>query len=144
MEYKLQTYNRINGIIKRNFGKKMSSQTKLRIHNITAKTALKYGSETWVLNKKDKQRLEAAQMRFLRPLLGYTKLDWQRNVDIRERLRVQSIVEEIQTYQRKWEEHTERMQDESPPKSALKYQSVGKRNRGHPKKSWKDQILEEN
>jgi hypothetical protein len=40
----------------------MSNQTKLRIHNITA---LKYGSETRVLNKTDKQRLEAAQMRVL-------------------------------------------------------------------------------
>jgi hypothetical protein len=69
--------------------------------NITAETAFKYGSETWMLNKRDKQRLEAAQMRFVRPLLGYTKLDRQRFVDIRERLRVQSIVEEIQTYQRK-------------------------------------------
>jgi hypothetical protein len=100
MEYKLQTYNRINGIIKINSGKQMSNQTKLRMHNIRAKTALRYGSETLVLNKRDKQRLEAAQMRFLRPLLGYTKLDRQRNLDIRERLRVQSVVEEIQKYQR--------------------------------------------
>jgi hypothetical protein len=76
----------------------MSNQTKLRIHSITEKTTFKHGSETWVLNKRDKQRLEAAQMRFLRPLLGYTKLDRQRNVDIRERLRVQSVVAEIQTY----------------------------------------------
>jgi hypothetical protein len=36
----------MNGIIKRNFGKEISIQTKLRIHNITTKTALKYGSET--------------------------------------------------------------------------------------------------
>jgi hypothetical protein len=56
-----------------------------------------------VLSKRDKQRREAAEMRFLRPLLGYTKLDRQKNVDIRERLRlkVQSIVEEIQAYKRK-------------------------------------------
>jgi hypothetical protein len=87
----------------------MSNQTKLRIHNTTVKTALKYGSETCVLNKRDKQRFEAAQKRFLRPLLGHTKLDRQRNVDIRERLRVQSIVEEIETYQRKWKEHIEMM-----------------------------------
>jgi hypothetical protein len=87
--------------------------------------------------------LEAAQMRFLRPLLGYTKLDRQRNVDFRERLRVQSIVEEIQTNQRKWKEHVERMQDETPPELALKYQPVGKRNRGHPENLLKDQFLEE-
>jgi hypothetical protein len=71
MEYKLQTHDGINGIIKRNFGKQMPNETKLRIHNITVETALKYGSETWVLNKKNKQCLEAAQMRFLMPLLGY-------------------------------------------------------------------------
>jgi hypothetical protein len=64
-------------------------------------------------------------------------------MDIRERLRVQSIVEEIKIYQRKWKEHVERMQDETPPELALKYQPVGKRNTGHPKKRWKDQFLEE-
>jgi hypothetical protein len=93
--------------------------------------------------QQKRYRLEAAQMRLLRPLLGYTKLDRQRNIGIWERLRVQSIVEEIQTYQRKWKEHGERMQDERTPKLALKYQPVGKRNRCHPKKRWKDQFLEE-
>ena len=49
-------------------------ETKLRIH-ITAKAALKFGSETWVLKKREEQSLEAAQMKFLRHLLGITKLD---------------------------------------------------------------------
>jgi hypothetical protein len=71
----------------------MSNETKLRIHITTAKAALRYGSESWVLSKRHKQRLEATQMRFLRRLLGHTKLDRQRNVDISERLKVQSIVE---------------------------------------------------
>jgi hypothetical protein len=30
----------------------MKKETKLRIHNITAKAALKFGSEAWVLKKK--------------------------------------------------------------------------------------------
>ena len=47
---------------------------KLRIHNITAKAALKFGSEAWVLKKREEQRLEAAQMKFLRHLLRITKL----------------------------------------------------------------------
>ena len=47
----------------------------LRIHNITAKAALKFVSEAWVLKKREEQRLEAAQMKFLRHLLGITKLD---------------------------------------------------------------------
>ena len=53
----------------------MNKETKLRIHDITAKVALKFGSEVWVLKKREEQRLEAAQMKFLRRLLGITKLD---------------------------------------------------------------------
>jgi hypothetical protein len=49
LEDKLQTYNKINGAIWRLFGKHMNKETKLRIHNITAKAALKFGSEAWVL-----------------------------------------------------------------------------------------------
>jgi hypothetical protein len=67
--------NRINGITNRNAGKQTSNQTKLRMHNITAKAALKFGSKTRVLNKRE--RLEEAHMRFLRELLGYTKLGHQ-------------------------------------------------------------------
>ena len=37
LEDKLQTYNKINGAIWRNFGKQMNKETKLRIHNITTK-----------------------------------------------------------------------------------------------------------
>jgi hypothetical protein len=48
----------------------MSIQTKLRIYDITGKTAVRYVSETWMLNKRDKKQVEAPQMRFLRPLLG--------------------------------------------------------------------------
>jgi hypothetical protein len=51
LEYKIQTYNKINGVIRRHFGKQMTKETKLRIHNITAKAAIKFGSEAWVLKK---------------------------------------------------------------------------------------------
>ena len=63
----------------------MDKGTKLRIHNITAKAALKFGSEVWVPKKIEEQRLEAAQMKFLRHLLGITKLDKEKNQRIREK-----------------------------------------------------------
>ena len=85
LEDKLQTYNKINGAIRRHFGKQMNKETKLRIHNITAKAALRFGSEAWVLKKREEQRLEAAQMEFLRHLLGITKLDKGKNQCIREK-----------------------------------------------------------
>jgi len=45
LEDKLQTYNKINGVIRRHFGKQMNKETKLRTHNISATAALKFGSE---------------------------------------------------------------------------------------------------
>ena len=63
----------------------MNKETKLRIHNITAKAALKFGSEVWVLKKREEQCLEAAQMKFLRHLLGITKLDKEKNQCIRKK-----------------------------------------------------------
>ena len=63
----------------------MNKETKLRFHNITAKAALKFGSEAWVLKKREEQRLEAAQMKFLIHLLGITKLDKEKNQCIRGR-----------------------------------------------------------
>jgi len=68
-----------NVAIRRRFGKQMNEETKLRIHKITAKAALKFGSEACVLKKREEQRLEAALMKFLRHLLGITKLDKEKN-----------------------------------------------------------------
>jgi hypothetical protein len=41
----VQGYNKINGVIKRNFGIQMSVDTKLHLHNIPSKATLNYGSE---------------------------------------------------------------------------------------------------
>jgi len=60
LEDKLQTCNKINAAIRRHFGKQVNKETKLRIHNITVKAVLKFGSEAWVLKKREEQRLEAA------------------------------------------------------------------------------------
>jgi hypothetical protein len=62
-------------------------------------------------------------------------------VDIREKLKVESIVEEIQTYQKNWKKHVKRMQDERLPKLAFKHKPVGKQKGGHPKKREKDKFL---
>jgi len=55
----------------------------ITVYYTTAKAALKFGSEARVLKKREKQRLEAEQMKFLRHLLGITKLDKEKNQCIR-------------------------------------------------------------
>ena len=73
------------------------------------KAALKFGSEAWVLKKREEQRLEAAQMKFLRHLLGITKLDKEKNGCIRQKTGAQNIAKEIKQYQKKWLQHVQRM-----------------------------------
>ena len=70
----------------------MNKETKLRIYNITAKATLKFGSEVWVLKKREEKRLEAEQMKVLRHLLGITKLDTEKNQCIRQKTGAQNIV----------------------------------------------------
>jgi hypothetical protein len=136
----LQTYNKINGAIWRHFGKQMNKETKLRIHNITAKAASKFGSEAWVLKKREEQRLEAAQMKFLRHLLGIRKLDKEKNQTLREEMGVQNKVKEIQQCQQKWLPHVQRMDTYRIPKQTLQYKPKGRRNIGRPRKRWKNQL----
>ena len=107
---------------------------------ITAKTALKFGSEAWVLKKREEQRLEAAQMKFLRHLLGITKSDKEKNQCIREKTGAQRIVKEIKQYQKKWLQHVRRMDTNRLPKQALQYRPKGRRNTGRPRKRWRDQL----
>ena len=140
LEDKLQTNNKINRAIRRRFGKQMNKETKLRIHNITANAALKFGSEAWVLKKREEQRLEAAQVKFLSHLLGVTKLDKEKNQCIRQKTGAEDIVKEIKQYQKKWLQHVQRMDTNRLPKQALQYKPKGRRNIGRPRKRWSDQL----
>jgi hypothetical protein len=65
-------------------------------------------------------------MKFLRHLLGITKLDMERNQSVREKLGVQNIVLEIKQHQREWLQHVERMGTGRIPKQALKCRPKGR------------------
>ena len=42
--------------------------------------AVMYGSENWSLNRSDKRKIKAAELRFLRPMTGYTFWDKKREL----------------------------------------------------------------
>jgi len=79
-------------------------------------------------------------MKFLRHLLGITKLDKEKNHCIRQKTGSQNIVKEIKQYQEKWIQDVQRMDTNRLPKQALQYQPKGRRNMGRPRKRWTDQI----
>jgi hypothetical protein len=118
----------------------MNKETKRRIHNITAKAALKFGNEYWVLKKGEEQRFEASQMTFLRHLFGITKQDKEKNQCIREKNGSTEHSKEIKTEPEKSLQHVNRMDANRIPKQVLQYKPKRRRNIGRPRKRLRDQI----
>ena len=79
-------------------------------------------------------------MKFLRHLLGITKLDKERNQCIRGKMGPQNVAKQLKQYQKKWLQHVQRMDIIRLPRQALKYRPEGRRSIGRPKKRWRDQL----
>jgi len=73
--------------------------------------------------------LEAAEMRFLRSVKGYTRLDKIRSEIIRKELEVPGIQDVGTKYKQNWMNHLERMDNNRLPKHALNYKPRGERDR---------------
>jgi len=57
-----------------------------------------YGSENWTLSALEIQRIEAAEMKLLRPLAGYTLYDHKTNDSIHVELQTECILDKIDEY----------------------------------------------
>ena len=61
-----------------------------------------YGSETWVTTKTDMTGLEAAEMRFLRSVTGYTRLDKIRSEVTKKELEISGLQDVRLKYKQSW------------------------------------------
>ena len=90
-------------------------------------------SELSVIYRKEEKQLEAAEMRFLRSFQGHIRREKQRNVDIRNKLNQDNIIDNIRKYQQSLFQHVKRMGNIRLPKVTLQCQPHGKRHRGRPR-----------
>ena len=58
---------------------------------------LLYGHESWILTKKLKSKITAADMKVLRLVKGVTRRDRIRNAGIYDEFKIKPIIETIQT-----------------------------------------------
>ena len=99
-----------------------------------------YGSENWTLTALQRRRIEAAEMKLLRPLAGYTLYDHKTNDYIRREPRITGILDKIDEYRRDWLSHLQRMPQNRIPLISYHYRSQGRRTTGRPKKRWREQL----
>ena len=108
----------------------------MKFYKVVARPSLLHGSETWVTTERDTTGLEAAEMRFLRSVTGYTRLDKIRSEVIRKELEISGIQDARLKYKQNWINQLERMNNTRLPEHALNYKPRGRRDRGRPRKRW--------
>jgi len=86
--------------------------------------------------KRDMTGLEAAEMRFLRSVTGYTKLDKIRREVIRKELEISGTQDVRLKYKQNSINHLERTDNTRLPKHGLNYRPRGRRYRRRPRKRW--------
>jgi len=128
------------GTIKRTIFRKMRTETILKIYNTLVLPTFLYGSENWTLTALQRRRIEAAEMKLLRPLAGYTLYDHKRNDSVRCELQTEGILNKIDEYRRHWLLHLQRMPVNRIPLKSYHYRPQGRRTIGRTKKRWREQL----
>jgi hypothetical protein len=101
---------------------------------------LSFASETWVLNKKYKSKIQTLEMRFLRKVVGKTRRDKIRNETIRRNLVVPPLQIKIEESQLRWKGHVLRMGEERIARKVFEAKVQGRRPVGRPRQTWEEQL----
>ena len=105
--------------------------------------AMIYGCETWTLTVKQENKLKTAQRSLERLMLGFTKKDRKRNNWIRNKTKIEDIVELIRRAKWMWAGHIGRMENARWTKRSTERAPYDrKRGKRRPKRRWRDEIEE--
>jgi hypothetical protein len=140
VEFKLAKFLQLIGTIKKSIFKKVRMETILKIYNTLVLPTFLYGSENWTLTASQRRRNEAAEMKLLRPLAGYTLHDHKTKDSIRRELQTKSILDKIDEYRWNWLLHLQRIPQNRIPLKSHHYKPQGRRTIGRPKKRLREQL----
>jgi hypothetical protein len=115
-------------------------ETILNIYNTLILPTFLYGLENWTLAALQRRRIEAAKMKLLRLLAGYTLYDHKTNDSICRELHITCIMDKIDEYRLNWFLHLQRMPQNRIPLKSYHYRPQGRRPIGRPKKRWREQL----
>lgn len=133
---KVSKFQGICGTINRTLRNKVRKETQLKFYKVLAVPVILYGSESWILRRKDESKITAAEMRFLRSVEGVSRSDRIPNDEIRQRLEISAILDKINKNKENWKNHVNRMSPNRLPKQILSYNPTGTRSVGRPRKRW--------
>lgn len=121
----------------------IAKKTKLRIFQACIKSVLLYGSETWLVNKKEMYKLQVFVNKCLRIIC---RIHWPRrirNEDLWEATGQEPIEKTIKKRKYRWIGHVLRRSPNCIARQALEWNPQGKRNVGRPKNTWRRTVERE-
>ena len=115
--------------------------TKVRVYVAVVISTLLYAAESWTMYRKHTQLLERFHQRCLRSIMRVRWQDYVTNVEVLERAGLPSIEAMLLQRHLRWAGHVSRMGDTRMPKAVFFGElSKGKRDRGAPRRRYKDQL----
>src|SRR5678816_4259518 len=116
----------------------MDIKVKKIIFDSTLVPTLTYAAETWSITTKEEKRIEAAEMKVLRTIVGKTRRDRVRNEWVRERVGVVPVLNRIDSARLRWWGHIVRMPGERVASRWWSWKVEEVRPRGRPRVRWRD------
>ena len=121
--------------------KEISKRLKVNLFKSVVMSSLLYGCETWAITALQTQRLQAFVMGCLRSILGISKMDKVRNVEVRKKAGMMRVEVIMSQRRLRWLGHVVRMASERIPRCLLVSKIVGgKRAVGKQKLRWCDVV----
>ena len=109
----------------------------MNFSNFRIQTFLK---QIWTISSIQRWRIEAAEMKLLRPMAGYTLYDHKTNDYICCELRITGVLDKIYEYRWNWLSHLQRMPQNQIHLKSYHYRPQGRRTIGRSKKRWREQL----
>ena len=83
----------------------MTVESKIKIYTAVVRPIMTYGAETRAATTKTKQLLRTTEMNTLRAILGKTRFDRMKNIDILEQCSLQKVAKFVKSRRKAWNEH---------------------------------------
>jgi len=117
-------------------------EAKVAVFKSLYRATLCYGHESWTMTERTRQRVQAAEMRFLRRILGVTRMDQINNDRIREAINIEPLLLWVERSQLRWYGHVLRMSQERVTRRIVDANPRVGRPVGRPRARWMDDMNE--
>jgi len=124
--------------------KRMPAGLKGKVYRLIVRPVALYGSECWPIKKAPVQRLVVAEIRMIRWMCGYMRMDRMSNELIKYLVKVTPIEDKMRETRLRWFGHVKRRSVDAPVRTCEGINIPNsKRGRGQPKKSLDEVIRED-